>query len=83
METVKWQSKRGNTWMKFRMQEREYHYLDDNYSGLCVACGSERDGCESDARKYPCPDCSRPMVYGIQELTLMGLIEVTRETLHE
>jgi hypothetical protein len=38
--------------------------------GVCIACGKERDGCEPDARKYPCEACGKSEVYGAQELML-------------
>jgi len=40
--------------------------------GFCIKCGEERDGCEPDARKYPCDTCGAQEVYGAQELLLMG-----------
>lgn len=40
-------------------------------TGICIACGSEQDGCEPDARKYRCEACGKPAVYGAQELLLM------------
>ena len=42
--------------------------------GYCLDCGAERDGCEPDARKYPCYACESNSVYGAQELLLMGEI---------
>jgi hypothetical protein len=44
---------------------------DDNV-GRCRACGAERGGVEPDARKYPCDECGKNEVYGLQELMLMG-----------
>ena len=41
-------------------------------AGFCTACGEERDGCESDARNYPCDACGKNKVYGAPELILMG-----------
>lgn len=40
-------------------------------AGFCVACGEDADGCEPDARKYPCECCGKRAVYGAQELLLM------------
>ena len=45
----------------------------ENNGGFCVACGSEHDSVEPDARKYHCTDCGAPKVYGAEELILMGL----------
>lgn len=41
--------------------------------GFCAACGEEHDGCEPDARHYPCEACGRNLVFGAQELLLMTL----------
>jgi hypothetical protein len=39
--------------------------------GFCIKCGSDQEGCEPDARKYPCEACGERAVYGAQELLLM------------
>lgn len=50
--------------------ERRDSALDN--PGFCVACGEEREGCEPDARRYPCDSCGRPdTVYGAEELLVM------------
>jgi len=36
--------------------------------GFCIACGEEADGCEPDARRYPCACCGENKVYGAEEL---------------
>jgi hypothetical protein len=41
-------------------------------TGFCTACGAEHDGCEPDARNYPCDDCGKNKVYGAMELLIMG-----------
>lgn len=41
-------------------------------SGFCIECGEERDGCEPDARNYPCDACGGNSVYGASELIIMG-----------
>jgi len=41
--------------------------------GFCLACGASRMA-EPDARRYPCEECGEEMVYGAQELAIMGLI---------
>ena len=43
--------------------------------GFCVACGDVRDCCEPDARKYPCDGCGKNLVYGAEEIALMGWIK--------
>ena len=37
-------------------------------TGICVACGSDQDGVEPDARAYKCESCGQRAVYGAQEL---------------
>ena len=46
----------------------------DSNTGFCIACGEERDGCEPDARNYPCESCGEHKVYGASELLMMGYI---------
>lgn len=36
--------------------------------GFCIFCGTEAEGCEPDARKYPCESCGERGVDGAQEL---------------
>jgi len=60
--------------MVFRLQEESYHYLSNNYYGICKNCGSTQDSCEPDARGYKCEKCESKSVYGIDELLLMGQI---------
>jgi len=45
--------------------------LDAGY-GLCLACGVEVDGLESDARNMKCYDCGEFAVSGAEEVVLMG-----------
>jgi len=40
--------------------------------GFCTECGAERDGCEPDARNYPCESCGQHAVMGAEEL-LIGM----------
>lgn len=48
--------------------ERQSTSLDN--PGFCVACGEDAEGCEPDARRYPCECCEEEAVYGAQELLL-------------
>ena len=48
--------------------ERRMTSLDN--PGFCVLCGEDADGCEPDARKYPCEHCGKRGVYGADELLL-------------
>jgi predicted RNA-binding Zn-ribbon protein involved in translation (DUF1610 family) len=37
-------------------------------TGMCLACGSTRLECEPDARNYPCHDCGKHEVFGLEEI---------------
>ncbi len=43
--------------------------------GFCLACGFEQEGCEPDARQYECDECGSRMVYGAEEVLIMGAYE--------
>lgn len=45
----------------------------DGVTGWCLGCGQEAHGVEPDAREYKCEGCGESLVYGIEELLLMGL----------
>ncbi len=47
---------------------------DSDYGGFCLACGAEAFNCEPDARKYHCESCDLNLVYGAQEIGMMGLV---------
>jgi len=44
---------------------------NDDYEGICIACGEDAEGVEPDARKYECESCGKEKVYGCQELLFM------------
>lgn len=65
----------------FRMTEEEYHMHDDSHDGGCLACGEIQDGgCEPDARNYKCEACGERQVFGMQELMIVGHIELIEES---
>lgn len=41
-------------------------------TGFCTACGESQEGCEADARNYPCDACGKAKVFGAMELIIMG-----------
>lgn len=59
------------------MSEAEYEAHNNNYEGLCRACGAVRGCCEPDARNYPCEVCGENEVYGVEELLMMGELEIS------
>lgn len=46
----------------------------EDYGGFCLACGSQADGVEPDARNYECENCGESQVYGAEEIVLMGKV---------
>ena len=46
--------------------------IEDDYTGFCVSCGSEQDGCEPDERGYECESCGEHDVFGAEEILLMN-----------
>lgn len=61
----------------FHMPESEYGELSEDNGGLCLYCGEPAYGVEPDARRYVCEGCNQPQVYGLEELLIMGRIEIT------
>ena len=41
------------------------------YLGFCIACCTQMDDIEPDARRYHCDACDANKVYGAQELLIM------------
>ena len=54
------------------LEAAESQLFGDENPGFCINCGEERDGCEPDARNYPCEACGENKVYGASELISMG-----------
>lgn len=50
---------------------RRMNSLDN--PGICIACGEEQEGCEPDAERYTCESCGQKMVYGAEQLLIMGM----------
>lgn len=63
--------------MKVQATENDL-YSDDNLGG-CTGCGNLQGGCEPDARNYECEECGKRLVFGLEELALMGELEVVGE----
>lgn len=51
------------------LAEQQMFGTDD--TGVCLACGEERDGCEPDAENYECYACGQFRVMGVSELMIM------------
>jgi len=59
-----------------KLTEQDFHDARDEYMGKCLKCGADAYGVEPDARKYKCEVCNTRAVYGIEELFLMGKIDI-------
>ena len=62
--------------MILKLTERAYLRGVSDDLGYCLACGAEKGCCEPDAREYPCDDCGEFKVYGLEELMMMGKVEI-------
>jgi len=64
---------RDNRWM-FHATEEE---ASECNAGFCVRCGNcHESGIEPDACKYVCNSCGHESVYGLEELAVMGRLEI-------
>lgn len=61
---------------RFKMTQDEYQDATNDYLGFCRACGESQDQCEPDAREYKCEACGELQVYGVEELLMMGQVEI-------
>lgn len=59
-----------------KMTKDEYTESREDDGGRCLACGAEAYGVEPDAREYQCDACGENQVYGIEELLIMGAVEL-------
>lgn len=54
--------------------------LHDGTNGACLGCGEIiYGGVEPDARQYECESCGANRVFGLEELLVMGQIEIGDE----
>ncbi len=78
MTSVKFIGKKtGRTLYRFDVEESEYMELNEENAGACIRCGAEAYGVEPDARKYECENCGEHGVYGLDELLIMGYVNIT------
>jgi hypothetical protein len=50
----------------------------DSSDGFCLACGQTQFGVEPDARAYICESCGKNRVYGLEELLIMGVVDIVK-----
>lgn len=78
MTAERYTTKSGATQFRPVLTDAEYRSLTyDGSPGFCLACGTECDAVEPDARQYPCDGCGARKVYGLEELLMMGLLKIT------
>lgn len=53
----------------------EYLEYREEYVGVCLECGAEREMCEPDADGYQCEDCGEHAVQGCDNLLAMGKVK--------
>lgn len=58
---------------QFTLEEIEE--ASETMTGFCLACGAERESCEPDARNYPCDSCGKTVVFGAEEILLLGYVK--------
>lgn len=63
----------------FKMTTEEFKSRSNDYEGGCLKCGFEAYGVEPDARNYECEECGHAAVFGLEELLLMGRIEILED----
>lgn len=69
--------RRNGRFVRVGMTEAEFHCMNENSEGLCVACGEIASGVEPDAERYECEGCGDPFVWGVEQLLIMGRVEIT------
>jgi hypothetical protein len=78
MHTREITTEKGNTYICPVFTADEYqdmtYGLSDN--GWCLTCGELVDGVEPDARKYHCEVCDKKTIYGLEELLMMGILQI-------
>ena len=74
MRRQRYQTKAGQT--RYRPIIRESELYGERSLGFCLGCGNTADGVEPDARKYTCEHCDETLVYGLEELVMLGIAQV-------
>lgn len=60
--------------LPIKVTESLFRQLTDDSQGVCLKCGQTRDCCEPDAAKYPCENCGKRAVYGIEMALICGQV---------
>lgn len=63
-----------------KMNEETYKWLRDEDCGICLSCFTVRHGeTEPDAENYPCDNCGRMRVQGIDNILVCGLVDIDED----
>lgn len=62
-----------------RLTIDQYDALREEYAGYCLHCGEQAYGVEPDACSYECDLCGSHAVYGIEELMMLGHLQIVFE----
>ncbi len=73
MEAVKVETKIKRRAMRIEATSED---IQEGTLGACLACGEQAYGVEPDAREYECDSCGEKKVYGLEEILMMGLIDL-------
>ena len=78
MHTREITTAKGNTYICPVFTADEYQDMIYGLSneGWCLTCGELVDGVETDARKYHCEVCDKKSIYGLEELLMMGILQI-------
>ena len=76
MKSIEYKARSGAIQYKPTLTEQQFFNASENYTGFCLACGKTQGETEPDARKYTCNGCNKPKVYGLEELMIIGLINL-------
>ena len=80
MKTITYKSKTGRILNRPVIEtEDEMYSVNNSDEGFCLACSSTQVGVEPDARRYECESCGEHLVFGFQELLIMGLLKFAVE----
>ena len=58
------------------MTSEEYKDAENNFLGVCLACGEDAFGVEGDAEGYDCENCGEPRVQGIMNFMMSGMVTI-------
>jgi hypothetical protein len=76
LKAIPYKTKSGKSQYKPQLTDQDFRILSDDMSGFCLACGSDIEGCEPDMRNGKCEVCDEPKVFGLEELLMIGLVEL-------